>query len=106
VNLYTQFLATIILVTLERSQNPYAETYGGVNLQEGRSERLCVLAVPNHMTGSDFCQFTGAFIQNIKEMRFVRYLITLKYSMNANGLLGPLNRLGYWMLPCEGKFQS
>ena len=25
------------------------------------------------MTGADFCQFTGAFIQNIKEMRFVRY---------------------------------
>lgn len=43
------------------------------SLQAGRSERLCVLAVPNHMTGADFCQFTGAFIQNIKEMRFVRY---------------------------------
>jgi hypothetical protein len=42
-------------------------------LQEGRSEQLCVLAVPNHMTGADFCQFTGAFIENIKEMRFVRY---------------------------------
>lgn len=41
-------------------------------LPAGRSERLCVLAVPNHMTGADFCQFTGAFIQNIKEMRFVR----------------------------------
>lgn len=41
-------------------------------LPEGRSERLCVLAVPNHMTGADFCQFTGAFIENIKEMRFVR----------------------------------
>jgi hypothetical protein len=41
-------------------------------LQVGRSEQLCVLAVPNHMTGADFCQFTGAFIENIKEMRFVR----------------------------------
>ncbi|KAH9542492.1 hypothetical protein CY35_13G010200 [Sphagnum magellanicum] len=42
------------------------------HLPVGRSEQLCVLAVPNHMTGADFCQFTGAFIENIKEMRFVR----------------------------------
>lgn len=57
-------------------------------MQEGRSERLCVLAVPNHMTGSDFCQFTGAFIENIKEMRFVRYLTTFKYPMEFNWGLG------------------
>ncbi|KAJ7542954.1 hypothetical protein O6H91_09G057000 [Diphasiastrum complanatum] len=42
------------------------------NLPVGRNENLCVLAVPSHMTGADFCQFTGSFIQNIKEIRIVR----------------------------------
>eukprot|EP00249_Psilotum_nudum_P016198 c25711_g1_i1 orf=236-1768(-) len=69
------------------SGNPRVETTRGVMhlyrnvsdsvgslelLPVGRSEHLCVLAVPNYMTGADFCQFTGSFIQNIKEMRFVR----------------------------------
>ncbi|CAK9142015.1 unnamed protein product [Ilex paraguariensis] len=37
-----------------------------------RKPLLCVLAVPNHMTYSDFCQFCGSFIQHILEMRIVR----------------------------------
>ncbi|KAL6012052.1 hypothetical protein ACLOJK_002527 [Asimina triloba] len=38
----------------------------------GRKPLVCVLAVPNHMTYADFCQFCGSFIQHISEMRIVR----------------------------------
>ncbi|XP_010244864.1 PREDICTED: BRCA1-associated protein isoform X2 [Nelumbo nucifera] len=37
-----------------------------------RKPLVCVLAVPNHMTYADFCQFCGSFIQHILEMRIVR----------------------------------
>ncbi|KAI3982145.1 hypothetical protein MKX01_019051 [Papaver californicum] len=42
------------------------------NLPVGRKPLVCVLAVPNHMTYADFCQFCGSFIQHILEMRIVR----------------------------------
>ncbi|XP_077216737.1 zinc finger (C3HC4-type RING finger) family protein [Tasmannia lanceolata] len=41
-------------------------------LPVGRKPLVCVLAVPNHMTYADFCQFCGSFIQHILEMRIVR----------------------------------
>ncbi|XP_008788783.2 BRAP2 RING ZnF UBP domain-containing protein 2 [Phoenix dactylifera] len=42
------------------------------NLPVGRKPLVCVLAVPNHMTYADFCQFCGSFIQHMLEMRIVR----------------------------------
>ncbi|OVA12903.1 zinc finger protein [Macleaya cordata] len=42
------------------------------NLPVGRKPLICVLAVPNHMTYADFCQFCGSFIQHTLEMRIVR----------------------------------
>ena len=48
-------------------------------VQTGRSEDLCLLAVPNHMTGSDLCNFTGSFLANIRAIRIVR---------SAHGLSG------------------
>lgn len=69
------------------SGNPRVETTRGImhlfrnistsltcdgSLPPGRGEQLCILAIPNHMTGAEFCQFIGAFLQNVKEMRFVR----------------------------------
>ncbi|KAI5082038.1 hypothetical protein GOP47_0001781 [Adiantum capillus-veneris] len=50
------------------SESPHS---GGF-LPTSRNEQLCVLAIPNHMTGADFCQFIGAFLQNVKEVQFVR----------------------------------
>ncbi|KAJ0989522.1 hypothetical protein J5N97_007878 [Dioscorea zingiberensis] len=41
-------------------------------LPVGRKPLVCVLAVPNHMTYADFCQFCGSFIQHMLEMRVVR----------------------------------
>ncbi|KAJ4977503.1 hypothetical protein NE237_002609 [Protea cynaroides] len=41
-------------------------------LPVGRKPLVCVLAVPNHMTYADFCQFCGSFIQHVLEMRTVR----------------------------------
>ncbi|KAI5080588.1 hypothetical protein GOP47_0003771 [Adiantum capillus-veneris] len=43
-----------------------------VSLPPGRCEQLCILSIPNYMTGAEFCQFIGAFLQDVKEMRFVR----------------------------------
>ncbi|XP_039141813.1 BRAP2 RING ZnF UBP domain-containing protein 2 [Dioscorea cayenensis subsp. rotundata] len=37
-----------------------------------RKPVVCVLAVPNHMTYADFCQFCGSFIMHMLEMRVVR----------------------------------
>lgn len=42
------------------------------NLPKARTEDLCVLAVPDYMTGADFCKFTGSFLTNIREIRIVR----------------------------------
>ncbi|ONK70383.1 uncharacterized protein A4U43_C05F33150 [Asparagus officinalis] len=42
------------------------------DLPVGRKPLVCVLAVPNHMTYADFCQFSGSFIQHMLEMRIVR----------------------------------
>ncbi|CAL9183396.1 BRAP2 RING ZnF UBP domain-containing protein 2 [Musa acuminata AAA Group] len=41
-------------------------------LPVGRKPLVCVIAVPNHMTYADFCQFCGAFIQRMFDMRIVR----------------------------------
>lgn len=69
------------------SGNPRVETTTGVMhlfrnvstsptsdgfLPPSRTEQLCILAIPNHTTGAEFCQFIGSFLQNVKEMRFVR----------------------------------
>lgn len=40
--------------------------------QEGRSERLCVLAIPADMGVSDFCQFLGGYLPHVRHMRVVR----------------------------------
>ncbi|KAK1292747.1 hypothetical protein QJS10_CPB17g02153 [Acorus calamus] len=42
------------------------------DLPTGRTQHICVLAVPNHMTYADFCQFCGSFIPHVQEMRVVR----------------------------------
>ena len=41
-------------------------------LQEGRSERLCVLALPLGMSVADFCAFVGGYLPSVREMRLVR----------------------------------
>eukprot|EP00898_Chlorokybus_atmophyticus_P000967 jgi/Chlat1/1871/Chrsp141S02192 len=41
-------------------------------LPEGRNPGVCVLAVPAHMTGADFCQFLGGLLQSVATMRMVR----------------------------------
>ncbi len=41
-------------------------------LQEGRSERLCVLALPLGMCVADFCAFVGGYLPSVREMRLVR----------------------------------
>uniref|UniRef100_A0A0D9VD14 UBP-type domain-containing protein n=1 Tax=Leersia perrieri TaxID=77586 RepID=A0A0D9VD14_9ORYZ len=38
----------------------------------GRKPRVCVPAVPNHLTYADFWRFCGSFVTNILEMRIVR----------------------------------
>ncbi|XP_043690274.1 BRAP2 RING ZnF UBP domain-containing protein 2 [Telopea speciosissima] len=47
-------------------------SFSSSELPVGRKPLVCVLAVPNHMTYADFCQFCGSFIQHILEMRTVR----------------------------------
>ncbi|AQK69121.1 BRCA1-associated protein [Zea mays] len=49
---------------------PAAASWSHVPL--GRKPRVCVLAVPNHMTYADFCRFCGAFVPHTLEMRIVR----------------------------------
>ena len=41
-------------------------------LQEGRSERLCVLALPLGMSVADFCAFVGGYLPSVRDMRLVR----------------------------------
>ena len=41
-------------------------------VQPERSEHLYILAIPSHMTNAEFYQFMGTFLQNVKEIRFVR----------------------------------
>ncbi|GAQ79754.1 Zn-finger protein [Klebsormidium nitens] len=42
-------------------------------LPDGRTEQVCVLAVPSYMSGADFCQFTGEHLAYISKLRIVRY---------------------------------
>eukprot|EP00245_Coleochaete_scutata_P017892 TRINITY_DN901_c1_g2_i1.p1 TRINITY_DN901_c1_g2~~TRINITY_DN901_c1_g2_i1.p1 ORF type:complete len:528 (-),score=122.06 TRINITY_DN901_c1_g2_i1:33-1511(-) len=56
-------------------------------LPEGRTEHLCVLAVPMHKTVADFCQFMGAFMASVHEMQIVRndacaerYMVLIKFN--------------------------
>ncbi|CAN6230600.1 unnamed protein product [Urochloa humidicola] len=51
--------------------DPHA-TASSSRLPVGRKPRVCVLAVPNHMTYADFCRFCGAFVPHTLEMRIVR----------------------------------
>ncbi|CAM6096640.1 unnamed protein product [Calypogeia fissa] len=53
-------------------RNTSADPSSADELPVGRTEHLCVLAVPNHLTGADFCQFTGSFLHDIEQMRIVR----------------------------------
>ena len=41
-------------------------------VQNGRGDRLCVLALPADMGVAEFCSFVGAYLPQIKEMRLVR----------------------------------
>ena len=43
-------------------------------VQPERSEHLYILAIPSHMTNVEFYQFMGTFLQNVKEIRFVRWI--------------------------------
>jgi hypothetical protein len=40
--------------------------------QEGRCERLCVLALPADVGVADFCAFVGGYLPRVREMRLVR----------------------------------
>ncbi|KAF8691299.1 hypothetical protein HU200_040425 [Digitaria exilis] len=51
---------------------PPATAASSSHLPVGRKPRVCVLAVPNHMTYADFCRFCGAFVPHTLEMRIVR----------------------------------
>ncbi|XP_058111389.1 BRAP2 RING ZnF UBP domain-containing protein 2 isoform X3 [Magnolia sinica] len=57
------------IMHLYSQDSPSASTS---DLPVGRKPLVCVLAVPNHMTYADFCQFCGSFIQHSLEMRIVR----------------------------------
>ncbi|TVU02897.1 hypothetical protein EJB05_51363 [Eragrostis curvula] len=52
--------------------DPPAASTSSSDLPPGRKPRVCVLAVPNHMTYADFCRFCGAFVPHTLEMRIVR----------------------------------
>ncbi|BBN04669.1 BRCA1-associated protein [Marchantia polymorpha subsp. ruderalis] len=72
-------------------RNTTADPGSADQLPVGRSEHLCVLAVPTHMTGADFCQFTGSFMQNIEDMRIVRndgvtdrYSVLMKFDKQSS----------------------
>ncbi|KAL3677529.1 hypothetical protein R1sor_027477 [Riccia sorocarpa] len=72
-------------------RNTTADPGSADQLPAGRSEHLCVLAVPTHMTGADFCQFTGSFIHNIENMRIVRndgipdrYSVLMKFDKQSS----------------------
>lgn len=45
---------------------------GPLKLPEGRSERLCVLAIPADMGIADFCRFVGGYLPAVRHMRVVR----------------------------------
>ena len=40
--------------------------------QAGRSEHLCVLAMPVDMGVAEFCSFVGGYLPALREMRVVR----------------------------------
>ncbi|OEL13509.1 BRCA1-associated protein [Dichanthelium oligosanthes] len=52
--------------------DPSTAAASSSHLPVGRKPRVCVLAVPNHMTYADFCRFCGAFVPHTLEMRIVR----------------------------------
>ena len=52
--------------------DPRADPTLPESLQEGRSERLCVLALPPGMCVADFCAFVGGYLPSVREMRLVR----------------------------------
>ncbi|XP_062223879.1 BRAP2 RING ZnF UBP domain-containing protein 2-like [Phragmites australis] len=52
--------------------DPRAAAASSPDFPVGRKPRVCVLAVPNHMTYADFCRFCGAFVPHTLEMRIVR----------------------------------
>ncbi|KAG8070052.1 hypothetical protein GUJ93_ZPchr0006g43500 [Zizania palustris] len=60
-------------------------------LPVGRKPRVCVPAVPNHMTYADFCRFCGAFVPYMLEMRIVRidevedqYSVLIKFDIQSS----------------------
>ncbi len=60
-------------------------------VQDGRGERLCVLALPADMGVAEFCSFVGAYLPQIKEMRLVRReegrtacMVLLRFMTKAN----------------------
>eukprot|EP00899_Mesostigma_viride_P012179 jgi/Mesvir1/20962/Mv08031-RA.1 len=60
----------------------------GSALPPERNPLVCVLAVPGHISGAEFCKFCGAFLYNIREMRIVRkeadtqqqYMVLIRFS--------------------------
>uniref|UniRef100_A0A061RRD2 BRCA1-associated protein n=1 Tax=Tetraselmis sp. GSL018 TaxID=582737 RepID=A0A061RRD2_9CHLO len=63
------------LVHLYRKVNPQQESesnsFPGA-LPEERSNRLCILKLPDDLSVAEFCQFLGAHLSKVREMRFVR----------------------------------
>ena len=41
-------------------------------MQEGRCERLCILALPADLGVADLCVFVGGYLPRVREMRMVR----------------------------------
>ncbi len=88
--------------------------------QEGRSERLCVLAIPADMGVSDFCQFLGGYLPHVRHMRVVRrdrskcvYSVLLRFDklpsaegfyMDYNGK--PVCLMGVTVCTCCGQYVS
>ena len=68
------FTCLVVVSNIQFNLTPASSQHATFHVaQVNRSTHVCVIAIPNHMTGAEFCQFTGAFLQDVKEMRFVRW---------------------------------
>ncbi|KAG8058302.1 hypothetical protein GUJ93_ZPchr0002g25241 [Zizania palustris] len=78
-------------VVLLHPDPPAAASSSSSVLPVGRKPRVCVPAVPNHMTYADFFRFCGDFVPRMLEMRIVRidgvedqYSVLIKFDIQSS----------------------
>ncbi|XP_015689535.1 BRAP2 RING ZnF UBP domain-containing protein 2 [Oryza brachyantha] len=71
--------------------DPPAAASSSSVLPVGRKPRVCVPAVPNHLTYADFCHFCAFFLEHMLEMRIVRidgvedqYSVLIKFDSQSS----------------------